>query len=61
MRALVTGMERYLKQESITDLEKRLEQLEQGGSDLELLRLLERIVTRNGLVEFRSKIDVLAA
>ena len=61
LRSLVTGIERYLKQEFITDLEKRLQQLEGTGFDLDLLRLLERIVTRNGLVEFRPRIDALAA
>lgn len=61
LRALVTGMERYLKQELTMDLEKRLQQLEATGLDVELLQLLERIVIRNGLVEFRSRVDVLVS
>ncbi len=61
LRSLVTGMERYLKQELTTDLEKRLQHLEAVGLDVDLLRLLEQIVTRNGLVEFRARIDALAA
>jgi GTP-binding protein EngB required for normal cell division len=61
LRSLVTGMERYLKQELTTDLEKRLQHLETTGFDVDLLRLLEQIVTRNGLVEFRPRIDALAA
>jgi GTP-binding protein EngB required for normal cell division len=61
LRALVTGMERYLKQELTTDLEKRLQRLEAAGVDADLLRLLEQIVTRDGLVEFRSRIDALAS
>lgn len=61
LRSLITGMERYLKQELTTDLEKRLRCLERAGLDVNLLRLLEQIVTRNGLVEFRPRIDALAS
>lgn len=61
LRSLITGMERYLKQELTTDLEKRLQHLEQAGLDVSLLRVLEQIVTRNGLVEFRPRIDALAS
>ena len=61
LRSLVTGMERYLKQELDRDLDKRLQQLERTGFDVVLLRLLEQIVTRNGLVEFRLRIDALAS
>ena len=61
LRSLITSMERYLKQELTTDLEKRLKRLESTGLDVGLLRMLEQIITRNGLVEFRPRIDVLAA
>jgi GTP-binding protein EngB required for normal cell division len=61
LRSLVSGMEHYLKQELSTDLEKRLEHLEQTGLDVLLLRLLEQITTRNGLVEFRPRINALAS
>jgi len=61
LRSLVSGMERYLKQELTTDLEERLRQLEETGYDVELLRFLEQIVTRNGLVEFRPRIRTLAS
>jgi GTP-binding protein EngB required for normal cell division len=61
LRSLITGMERYVKQELTTDLEKRLKRLESTGVDVGLLRLLEQIITRNGLVEFRPRIDALAA
>jgi len=61
LRSLITGMERYLKQELTTDLEKRLQRLGAAGLDVNLLRLLEQIVTRNGLVEFRPRIDTLAS
>ncbi len=61
LRSLVSGMERYLKQELAVDLEKRLRRLEETGSDVALLRFLEQIVTRDGLVEFRPRIDMLAS
>ena len=61
LRALVTGMERYLNQELNRDLERRLLQLERTGSDVALLRLMEQIATRNGLVEFRLRFDALAS
>jgi len=61
LRSLVSGMERYLKQELTTDLEERLRLLEQTGYGVELLRFLEQIVTRDGLVEFRPRIRTLAS
>lgn len=60
LRSLITDMERYVKQELTTDLEKRLKRLESTGLDVGLLRLLEQIITRNGLVEFRPRIDAMA-
>lgn len=61
LRSLVSGMEHYLKQELSADLEKRLEHLEKTGVDVSLLQLLEQVATRDGLVEFRSRIDTLAS
>ncbi len=60
LRALISGMERYL-QEMNQDLEERLLQLERTGFDVVLLRLMEQIATRNGLVEFRLSIDNLVS
>ena len=59
LRSLVSGMERYLKQELTADLEKRLKRLEATGVDVDLLRTLEQVTTRNGLVEFRPRIESL--
>jgi GTP-binding protein EngB required for normal cell division len=61
LRSLITGMEHYLKQELTTDLEKRLQRLEVVGLGVNLLQQVEQIVTRNGLVEFRPRIDALAS
>lgn len=60
LRSLVEEMERYLRQELSIDLESRLQKLERTGYDLSLLRRIEQIVTRQGLVEFRSRIASLA-
>ncbi len=61
LRSLVSGMERYLKQELTVDLEKRLRRLEETGHDIGLLMGLEETITRHGLVEFRPRINMLAS
>jgi GTP-binding protein EngB required for normal cell division len=60
LRSIVQSMQRYIRQEFGTNLQTRLEELEQTGHDVGLLRELEEIVTRHGLVEFRSRIASLA-
>jgi GTP-binding protein EngB required for normal cell division len=61
LRSLVESMERFVRQEIGVDLESRLRRLEETGCDVALLQLIEKIVTRHGLVEFRSRIDLLAS
>jgi len=61
LRSVLSGMERYLKQELNVDLEKRLRRLEETGHDVGLLSTLEQVITRNGLVEFRPRINLLAS
>jgi GTP-binding protein EngB required for normal cell division len=61
LRSLVEGMERYLRQELGTNLESRLQKLQQTGYDVALLRAIEQIITRHGLVEFRLRIASLAS
>jgi len=61
LRSVVQSMERYIRQELGTNLESRLKRLEQTGYDVALLRLVEEIITRHGLVEFRSRIASLAS
>jgi GTP-binding protein EngB required for normal cell division len=60
LRSVVQSMQRYIRQEFGTNLQSRLEELEQTGHDVGLLRELEEIITRHGLVEFRSRIGSLA-
>jgi GTP-binding protein EngB required for normal cell division len=61
LRSLVGSMERYLRQDLGTNLEARLRKLEETGFDVALLRLIEELVTGNGMVEFRPRIDSLAS
>ncbi len=60
LRSVVQSMQRYIRQEFGTNLQSRLEELEQTGHDVALLRLLEEIITRHGLVEFRARVGSLA-
>ncbi len=60
LRSIVQSMQRYIRHEFGTNLQSRLEKLEHTGHDVSLLRELEEIVTRHGLVEFRSRIASLA-
>lgn len=61
LRSVAQSMERYMRQELGTNLESRLKKLESRGHDVALLRIVETVVTRHGLVEFRSRIASLAA
>ncbi len=61
LRSIVQGTERYIRQEFGSNLQSRLEKLEVAGHDVSLLRTIEEIVTRHGLVEFRARIASLAA
>lgn len=61
LRSLLTEAERFLKQEQVTDLAERLKKLEANGADVSLLQRIEQIVTRHGLVEFRSRLATLTA
>lgn len=61
LRTLVQGMDRYVRQELGINLESRLRKLEATGYDVGLLRLIEEVITRHGLVEFRARIDAIAA
>jgi GTPase Era involved in 16S rRNA processing len=61
LRSVCQSMERYLRQELGTSLESRLKRLGHAGYDVGLLQTIESVVTRHGLVEFRSRIGSLAA
>ena len=59
--SVTQSMQRYLRQELGIDLEARLKKLEQTGHDVALLQTIEAVITRHGLIEFRSRIASLAS
>ncbi len=59
MRSLVKKLSRYLTQDLQQDFARRLERLEGTGDEVELLKVLEKIVNERGLVEFRSALSVI--
>lgn len=59
LRTLVEGMERYVRQELGTNLQARLQKLEQTGYEVGLLQAIEDIVGRHGMVEFHSRMAAL--
>ncbi len=59
LRSVVQSMQRYIRQEFGTNMQSRLEELEQTGHDVGLLRELEEVITRHGLVEFRTRVGSL--
>ncbi|MGO9938960.1 MAG: dynamin family protein [Terracidiphilus sp.] len=61
LRSVTQSMERYLRLELGTNLEARLKKLEHVGHDVAVLQTIETIITRHGLIEFRSKIASLAS
>jgi GTP-binding protein EngB required for normal cell division len=61
LRSLLEGMNRYLRQEMGTNLETRLERLQQAGADVSLLQITSQIITRHGLVEFRGRLEALTS
>jgi Predicted GTPases len=58
--ALSEGLSAYLYQGQTSNLKARFDDLEASGHQVQLLRLVEEIVTRHGMVEFRPRLDALA-
>jgi GTP-binding protein EngB required for normal cell division len=61
LRSLIEGMNRYLRQEMGTNLEARLERLQQQGADVSLLQTTAEIISRHGLVEFRGRLEAITS
>jgi GTP-binding protein EngB required for normal cell division len=59
LQGLVAKLNLYLTQGSEQNLQSRLERLEQVGDHIELLKTLERVITTNGLVEFRPLLSTI--
>ena len=61
LRSLIEGMNRYLRQKMGTNLEARLERLQQQGANVSLLQTTSEIIGRHGLVEFRGRLEAITA
>ncbi len=59
LRGLVSQLDGYVMHGSEENLQRRLEQLEQVGDEVALLKKLETAITDNGLVEFRSTLSMI--
>lgn len=61
LRTIVDGMEIFLRQDNEGGFTARFKRLQDQGQDVNLLKTLEEIIARNGLVEFRPRINTLLA
>ena len=59
LNTLVDKLNAYLAQGLGRDLGARLEKLQWAGDEADLLRRIERVVSAQGLVEFRSKLAII--
>jgi GTP-binding protein EngB required for normal cell division len=59
LRGLVSRLNRYVLEGQGQDLRSRLQRLERTSNELDLLNRIESVVTRRGLVEFRSPIAAI--
>lgn len=59
LRTIVQKLGEYLAEDPGHDLQARLARLEQGRDDIRGLKVLERIITGRGLVEFRPRLAML--
>jgi GTP-binding protein EngB required for normal cell division len=59
--ALSEGLGNYMAHDLKSSLRARFDHLERAGHQLELLRIVEEIVTRYGMVEFRPRLEALTS
>jgi GTP-binding protein EngB required for normal cell division len=59
MQGIVSRLNSYLAQDQSGGLEQRLRRLEEAGSDITLVKTLERAINRYGLVEFRPALGTI--
>ena len=57
--SLTNQLDQYITQRSGENLKERLQQLEQAGNEVALLKQLETIISEQGLVEFRSTVAMI--
>ena len=59
LRTIVEKLGQYLAENPGRDLQSRLARLEQGRDDVHGLKVLERIITARGLVDYRPRLAML--
>jgi GTP-binding protein EngB required for normal cell division len=59
VRGIIARLDRYLGQGQSGDLENRLRRLEEAGSQVALVKLLEGAISHHGLVEFRPALATI--
>ena len=59
MVSAVDKLDSYLAQGLGQDLQGRLERIEQSGSDVSMVKSLERVINDHGFVEFRSTLSMI--
>jgi len=59
MQGIISRLNSYLAQGQSADLERRLRRLEEAGSDVTLVKELERAINQHGLVEFRPALATI--
>lgn len=59
LRSVIQELGQYLTQDPARDFSARLAHLEREGEEVELVRTLERIIARRGLVEYRHSLGLI--
>jgi len=59
MRGVISRLDSYLAQGQSADLAQRLQRLGEAGSDIGLVKALERTIDEHGLVEFRPALGTI--
>jgi len=59
MQGIISRLDSYLAQGQTADLPQRLRRLEEAGSDIALVKALERAINQHGLVEFRPALGTI--
>jgi GTP-binding protein EngB required for normal cell division len=59
MQGIIARVDAYLAQGQKAGLDQRLERLEEAGGGVALVKVLERVINRHGLVEFRPALAAI--
>ncbi len=59
MQGIISRLDSYLAQGQAADLAQRLRRLEEAGSDIALVKAIERAINQHGLVEFRPALSTI--